>query len=72
MAQRNEHSPAQAWADFTATGRVEDYLRYRGLQNRADAAASITIAGGSHAIASPDPARRRDQGKRPPAHGAYQ
>ena len=71
MAQRNEHSPAQAWSDFTATGSVEDYLRYRAAQNRADAVTGISSPGGAHAVPVTRIARKQPEGERPPGYGAY-
>ena len=71
MANRNENSPSQAWADFAATGRVEDYLRYRAAENRADAAVGVSGGSFAHANSSAGASRRRNQRKRPPDHGAY-
>jgi len=69
MANQQKNSPTQAWADFAATGRVEDYLRYRAAENRADAVTGIS--GGTHANPGPGAAQRRLKGKRPPYHGPY-
>ena len=72
MANRNENNPAQAWADFAATGRVEDYLRYRAAENRAHTVTGVS--GGvtqGYANSRVGAARRRNQRKRPPDHGAY-
>jgi len=73
MANRNENNPTQAWADFAASGRVEDYLRYRAAENRADAAAGVTGGGLAYTYdnSRAGAARRRNQRKRPPDHGAY-
>ena len=71
MANRNDNNPSQAWADFAASGRVEDYLRYRAAENRADAPAGVTGGGLTHADSRVGAARRRNQRKRPPDHGAY-
>ena len=71
MANQNENTPSQAWADFMASGRVEDYLRYRSAENRAEAVTGMTGGGLSYANRRAGAARRRNQRKRPPDHGAH-
>ncbi|MCL2495239.1 MAG: hypothetical protein FWE98_06240 [Oscillospiraceae bacterium] len=71
MANRNENVPSQAWADFAASGRVEDYLRYRAAENRADAATGVSGGSISYANSRAGAARRRNQRRRPPDYGAY-
>ena len=71
MANRNENNPSRAWADFMASGRVEDYLRYRAAENRADAVTGVSGGGLSYADSRAGAAHRRNQRKRPPDHGAY-
>jgi len=71
MANKQKNNPSQAWADFAATGRVEDYLRYRAAENRADAVTGVSGGTLPHANPGPRAAQRGLKGKRPPHHGPY-
>ncbi|MCL2194789.1 MAG: hypothetical protein FWB76_02435 [Oscillospiraceae bacterium] len=66
MSNQQPNNAAQAWASFAATGSINDYLRYRALENRADQPSGV-----SNANTSTHPAGKPAERKRPPNHGAH-